>query len=141
MTDIVINSETMGMITAFETLTGASVKDCIDGTDRIIFVINTGLIGKAVGKNGKNIVKLKDMFNKNVQIVEFSDKPEQFVKNVFRNYDVQKVEIEQRGNITHATVTVNPQMKAKAIGKDGKNLKIAREIISRHHKIESVNIA
>jgi len=141
MPDIVLNADTMGMITAFETVTGAMVKDCIDGPEKVIFVISPGNIGQAVGKNGKNIEYLKGLFKKSVQIIEYSDQPEQFVKNVFRNYDVKKVEIEQRGNVTHATVTVNPLFKAKAIGKAGKNLKLARDIISRHHKIESVNVA
>lgn len=141
MPDIILTADTIGLISTFENVTGAKVKDCIDHSDRVIFVVHAGQVGKSVGKNGRNIETLKGLVKKNIQVVEYSEQPEQFVKNVFRNYDVQKVDIEKRGSITHATVTVNPAFKAKAIGKEGKNLKIAREIISRHHNIESVNVA
>jgi N utilization substance protein A len=59
---------------------------------------------------------------------------------VFRDYGVKKVVISYRGKIKHATVTVNPAMKAKAIGKGSKNLKLARDTINRHHDVQSVNI-
>jgi N utilization substance protein A len=51
------------------------------------------------------------------------------------------VALEERGNIIHATVTVDPKVKGKAIGKNGKNLRIAREIVSRHHNIQSISVA
>jgi N utilization substance protein A len=73
--------------------------------------------------------------------VEFSDDPEQFIRNVFYIYDVQDVKIEDRGNIKHATVTVDPKVKGRAIGKGGKNLKIARDIVNRHHDIQSISVA
>ena len=63
-------------------------------------------------------------------MVEYSSDPQKFVMNVFHIYGPQKVEIEQRGNITHATVTVDPKLKGRAIGKAGKNLRIARDIVN-----------
>ena len=72
--------------------------------------------------------------------MEYSEDPEQFVKNVFHIYAPQKVVIEQRGNITHATVTVDPKLKGRAIGKAGKNLRIARDIVNRHHEIQSISV-
>jgi len=72
--------------------------------------------------------------------VEYSDDQEQFVKNVFHIYEPKGVVIEQRGNVTHATVTVNPELKGRAIGKAGKNLRIARDIVNRHHEIQSISV-
>ena len=45
------------------------------------------------------------------------------------------------GKGRHATVTVDPAWKARAIGKAGKNLKIARAILLRHTDIVSVSVA
>ena len=84
--------------------------------------------------------ELKEKTGKNIQVVEYSEDPEQFVKNVFHIYNPQKVVIEQRGNITHATVTVDPKLKGRAIGKAGKNLRIARDIVNRHHEIQSISV-
>jgi N utilization substance protein A len=54
---------------------------------------------------------------------------------------VQSVVIENRGTIVHATVTVDPTVKGRAIGKNGRNLKIARVIVNRHHNVQSINVA
>ena len=142
MGSITFDADTMRLTNLFENQTKVGVKDCIAMDDKIIFVVNNGQIGKAIGKEGKNISKIRKILNKDVHIIEYSDDKEQFIRNVFVYYDVKKVEIEQRGNITHATVTVDPKNKAKAIGKEGKNLRIARDIIARHHEeVQSVNIA
>ena len=81
------------------------------------------------------------MTGKDIQIIEFSDEPVQFVKNVFHSYGVKDVVLEERGNIMHATVTVDPAVKGRAIGKEGKNLRIARDVVNRHHNIQSVSVA
>jgi len=38
-------------------------------------------------------------------------------------------------------VTVDPKVKGKAIGKNGKNLRIARDVVNRHHNIQSISVA
>jgi N utilization substance protein A len=139
--EIVFNEETMRFIGLFQDMTKTTVLDCLDGDDKLVFVVKNGEIGKAVGKKGENIARLKRMLNKEVQVVEFSENPEEFVKNVFRNYDVRKVEIEERGDVVHATVTVDPGKKGRAIGKEGRNLRLARNLIARHHNIQSVSVA
>jgi N utilization substance protein A len=125
----------------FQDLTRTTVVDCVDAEDRLIFVVKAGDIGKAIGKKGENVGKLKRLVNKDIHIVEFSEDPEKFVANVFRNYDVRGVAIEQRGDITHATVTVEPTKKGRAIGKEGRNLRLSRDLIARHHPIQSVSVA
>ena len=90
---------------------------------------------------GENVIRLKNTTGKNIQVVEYSDDPETFIKNVFYNYNVQGVVIENRGNIVHATVTVDPKVKGRAIGKNGRNLKIARDIVNRHHNVQSISVA
>ncbi len=139
--EIVFNEETMRLVGLLQDLTRTTVMDCIDAEDKIVFVVKSGDIGKAVGKKGEHISRLKTMLNKEVQVVEHSEDPREFVKNVFRNYDVKDVVIEQRGEVTHATVTVDPGKKGRAIGKAGKNLRLARNLISRHHNIQSVSVA
>jgi N utilization substance protein A len=125
----------------FETVTQVSARDCIETEEKIVFIVGRGHLGRAIGKEGKNINKIKRLLNKDVHLIEHSDNPEEFIRNVFSYYDVKKVEIENRGTIVHATVTVDPKNKAKAIGKEGRNLRFSRDIISRHHEVQSVSIA
>jgi N utilization substance protein A len=35
---------------------------------------------------------------------------------------------------------VDPKLKGRAIGKAGKNLRIARDIVNRHHEIQSISV-
>src|SRR5207253_2970144 len=87
----------------------------VDAGDKLIFVVKDGDIGKAIGKKGENIAKLKRLINKDIHVVEYSEQPDKFVANVFRNFDVKSVAIEQRGEVVHATVTVETPTEASRI--------------------------
>jgi N utilization substance protein A len=141
MVEIRLDNQTLLSIGLFERVTGVPVKDCVDMEDRIIFMVDQGNITQAVGRNGENVSALRKKLGKVIQMIEFSDDPKRFVASVFHPYEVTSVEIENRGNQIHATVTVNPALKAKAIGRQGRNLKMFREIISRHSDIKSVSVA
>ena len=138
--DIVLTEDTLRYIAPFQQMTPTNAVDCMDTEDKLVFVVEKGQGNIAVGKKGEHVIKLKDMTGKNIQVVEYSDDPQQFVMNVFHIYNPQKVVIGQRGNITHATVTVDPKLKGRAIGKAGKNLRIARDIVNRHHDIQSLSV-
>ena len=141
MTNITLDGNALRYISLFEKVTKTNVKDCIETQDKLIFVVAKGQIGAAVGKKGENVKRLHEMFKKNLDIIEYSDDPEKFLKNIFHNFKIQRIEIERRGSKVHATVSVESKDKGKIIGKDGRNLKLARDILSRHHDIESLSIS
>jgi N utilization substance protein A len=135
MGDITFTEDTLRYITLFEKVTGTQVKDCMETEEKLVFVVEKGQGSRAVGKKGENVIRLKNLTGKNIHVIET------FIKNVFHTYSVQSVAIEDRGNIIHATVTVDPKLKGKAIGKNGKNLRIARDVVSRHHNVQSISVA
>ncbi|MCJ7517035.1 MAG: NusA-like transcription termination signal-binding factor [Methanomassiliicoccales archaeon] len=141
MPDITFTEETLRYISLFENVTRTHVKDCLETEDKLVFVVDPGQANRAVGKGGENVIRMKNTTGKNIQVIEYSDEPEEFIRNVFYSYNVQGVAIENRGNIVHATVTVDPKVKGRAIGKNGRNLKIARDIVNRHHNIQSISVA
>ncbi len=141
MTEIKLDKEALGYMSLFHRLSNISPMDCIDFDDRIIFIVGDGDVARAVGKAGEHVVKFNQMTGRDVLVIEFSSNPETFVKNVFRNYGATKVEVEDRDGVAHATVSVDPTLKGKAIGRAGRNLRMAREIIGRHHPIKSVSVA
>lgn len=76
----------MRLISQFESLTGAGSRDCIvdNRNERIIFVINPGDMGLAIGKGGSSIKKASDvMGGKRIEVVEYSADPSQFLRNCF----------------------------------------------------------
>lgn len=141
MPEVKLTEDTLRYITLFENMTKTHVKDCMETEDKLVFVVDPGQANRAVGKGGENVIRLKNTTGKNIQVIEYSDDAEQFIKNVFYNYGVQSVSIENRGAIVHATVTVDPKVKGRAIGKNGRNLKIARDIVARHHNVQSIIVA
>jgi len=141
MAEIAFDTQTVGYIRLFEERTGARVKDCLEAEEKLIFIVDGGEIPKAVGPGGVLVDRLKDLLKKEIMVVEYSDDPATFVKNVFFAYQARSVEFTPKGKGRHATVTVDPAWKARAIGKSGKNLKIARAILMRHSDIVSVNVA
>lgn len=121
----------------FESLTGASVKDCLVYEDKVIFVVKKGDMGLAIGKGGVNVERMKEIIGKKIEIIEHSDDPAEFVANIFKPINVKVMIVEKDGKNV-AQVIVNPNMKGIIIGKGGKNINKARELVRRHHDIEEV---
>ncbi len=131
-----LNTATIHHITLFEDITKAKVKDCIEQEEKIIFVVNEGELGLAIGKESKNLKLLKSILNKNIDVIEYSDDAVQFIKNIFHNYKVREVRLSEE----RTEVVIDPNDKARAIGKNGRNLRAAREIAQRHHGIQNMVI-
>src|SRR5437762_12092878 len=98
MVEIVFDEQTIKYVALFQDLTRTTVVDCVDATDKLIFVVTEGDIGKAIGKKGENIAKLKRLMNKDIHAVEDSNEPDRGVANVLRNRDVHAGHHEQRGH-------------------------------------------
>jgi N utilization substance protein A len=140
---IKITSNEMRYIALFESITGASVKDCIIDEEhgRVIFVVNEGQIGAAIGKNGRNIHILEKMTGKKHEIIEYSEDPVQFIKNALKPALVKEVRITERPDgKTMAFVTVNPRDKGIAIGKNGRNAERLRFLVKRYFQMQNVSI-
>ncbi len=134
---IKLSSESIRYLTLFESITGASVKDCMVQDDKIIFVVRKGDMGAAIGKGGINIERAKELIGKKIEVIEHSDNPEEFIVNIFKPIKV-RVKIVEKGGKKVAQVSVDPQYKGLAIGKGGKNINKAKELARRHHDIDDI---
>jgi N utilization substance protein A len=142
-TGIKFTSHEMRYIALFQSITGATVKDCIVDADlnRIIFVVKEGSIGMAIGKKGKNIHQLEKMTGKKHEVIEHSDNPAQFIKNALKPAKVDEVRITERmDGKTIAVISVNPKDKGVAIGKNGRNAERIRFLAKRYFQIQNVSI-
>ena len=140
---IKFTSREMRYIALFESITGASVKDCIvdEEQGRVIFVVNEGQVGVAIGKGGRNIRVLERMTGKKHEIIEYSEDPAQFIRNALKPAAVREVRITERPDgKTIAVVNVNPRDKGVAIGKNGRNAERLRFLAKRYFQIQNVSI-
>lgn len=136
-----ITEEDLRALALFEKVTHARALDYVKLDDRIVFVVEAGQLRKALGPQAKSLNRLKELFEKPVDIVEFDEEPQKFLRNIFHQYEVAAVTLSEKGGRKHATVTVKPDEKGRAIGKGGKNLKVAQMLASRHTEIQSVSVA
>jgi len=142
MGEIVLTEDCIRLISQFEALTGASSRDCIidDRNQRVIFVVNPGEMGRAIGKKGASIKKASEEMGKRIEVVEYSPNPEQFIKNCFLPAQVTDVEFQGEEHERVAFVSVRDEDRGIAIGKDGKNIFKAKKLAQRQHDITDVKL-
>jgi N utilization substance protein A len=138
-----LTSDEMRYIALFENITGAIATDCIidDERNRIILIVKRGEVGLAIGKHGSRIKLLKRMTRKDIEIVEHSDNPEDFIKNSFAPARIKEIRITDRlDNRKVAVVTVENQDKGIAIGRNGRTAERTRFLAKRYFQIDNVVI-
>jgi len=137
-----LSTEGIRYIALFENMTGARAKDCFEDTknNRLIFVVRSGDMGLAIGKGGENINRVKKIIGKHIEIIEYSDNPEEFVKNAFHPIPIKNVNIVDKNDKRIAYVEVSTKNKGLAIGRDGRNIEKVKKLSQRHHNIDDVII-
>jgi N utilization substance protein A len=139
MVEITFSNETVQYINVASRYSGALIKDCVMEEDRLVFVVEKGHLGAAIGSKAKNLEKLRELFKKNVKFVEFDDNKERFIKNLCKPYKVNIILQENEGG-SIAKIEVSPRDKSKLIGKGGRNINLIRKLASRHHPIKDVQV-
>lgn len=135
---VTLNTETIGMVTLFENITGASVKDCIvdSNIDAVYFIIEEGEVAKAIGKNGSSVKNAERIFKKNIKLFEFSKDLSTFVKRLIPQ--ATGVRIRNENGKIDVEIKVEKKDRAMVIGRDGKNIKLFKELLQRNHGVSDL---
>ena len=140
---IKITTDQMRLMSLFQNVTGATARDCVEDEkqDRVIFVVNAGKMGLAIGKGGSHIKTLQNIIKRDIELVEYSDDPKVFLKNMLNSKLVTEVKINKRADGTlQAIVIVDPRKKGIVVGREGRNAEKARLLAKRYFEISSVLI-
>ncbi|MCV0372217.1 MAG: NusA-like transcription termination signal-binding factor [Nitrosarchaeum sp.] len=140
---IKLTTDQMRMMSLFQNVTGATARDCVEDEKqgRVIFVVNTGKMGLAIGKGGTHIKSLQNIVKKNVELVEFDEDPAKFLTNLLNSKLVSEVKINKRADGSkQAIVMVDPRKKGIVVGREGRNAEKARLLAKRYFDITSVLI-
>lgn len=117
-------------------MTKADVKDCIISEEKIIFVVKENNAKKAIGKNGANVRYLQNALNKKIEIIEYSEDPLKFIRNIFRPAKMKEMYLSEKSNgkkvINVAPSTDRGLVKSK--------LKTAKFFINKYFNIEEIMV-
>jgi N utilization substance protein A len=135
-----LSQEEIRYIALFENLTGAVTKDCIvdEGENRILFVVKNGTMGMAIGRKGANIQKVRQALAKRIEVIEHSEDPAEFVRNILHPIRMKEVTVSQEGDRRFIRLVVDERDKEQVLGRKGKNLQKIRMLMERHHGISEM---
>lgn len=143
MPEIKITSDQLGLISLFQSMSGATVKDCIvdEKGERMIFLVSRGQMGLAIGRKGATIQNIERAVKRAVEVVEWSDDPAEMIKNALDPRFVSEVRITDRLDGTKsAVVVVDPRKKGAVLGRGGKNAEKVRLLAKKYFDILNVQI-
>jgi transcription termination/antitermination protein NusA len=140
---IKLTSEELGLMSMFQNISGATVRDCVIDTkmERVIFIVGQGEMGLAIGKSGATIKKVQEAIGKQVELVEWSDDAKQFIMNSLNPQYITEIRMSEKADGTKsATVVVEQKRKGALLGKEGRNAEKARLLARRHFSVETIHI-
>ena len=126
-----LSNDEMKCIAAFESETGAVVKDCLITEGAVAFIVKQGDLGRAIGKKGANITRVRQMFARQVLVFEDSEDLQQFIRNLFGQIPVKNINVHEKMETKTAFVSVDGQDRGSAIGKNGERIKLGRALLLR----------
>ena len=140
---IKLTTDQIRLISLFQNVTKTTARDCIDDEkqNKIIFVVNEGKMGLAIGKGGSNIKSLQNILKRNVELVEHFDDPIKFLKNILNPKLVNEIKLDNKPDgSSQAIVIVDQGKKGLVVGREGRNAEKARLFAKRYFDISSVQI-
>ncbi|WP_132056920.1 NusA-like transcription termination signal-binding factor [Halorussus amylolyticus] len=138
-------------IALFEDETGATARDCVvfDAADageddaktdeRVVFLVKSGDMGRAIGSGGENVRKVEAQLGKDVTLVEDADTAENFVANALAPAAVYNVTVSEDDE-TVAYAEVDSADTGVAIGEGGRNILAAEKLAKRHYDIDDIQL-
>jgi N utilization substance protein A len=139
LSNVKITGDEMKFIQLLQNMTGATIVDCIIEDETIIFTVKKGEIGLAVGKGGEKIKRFRALTNKQVEIFEFIEDPEKFLRNALKPANVKDIRmVDKVGGGKIVMINIDPHDKGIAIGKNGENIKKIRFLAKRYFDFENV---
>ena len=140
---IKLTTDQIRLMSLFQNVTKATARDCVEDEkqDKIIFVVQEGKMGLAIGKGGSNIKSLQNTIKRNVELVEYFDDPIKFLKNIFNPKLVNEVKLDTKPDgSSQATIIVDHGKKGLVVGREGRNAERARLFAKKYFNISSVLI-
>ena len=134
-----LTSDEIFYLNALNSITKANARDCVVQGNTIAFLIKKSEIGKAIGKSAFGVKKLRETLKLNVELLEFDEKPEEFIKKALYNIKVKEVKFSEKENKKTARVVLESGERRKILNNMGR-VKRIKALAQRNYGIENIKI-
>lgn len=132
------DAQLIGYINIFENITKTNVKDCfMNNKDQLVFIVNEGQAGKAIGKGGLNAKRLEELLKKKIKVIEFNEDVIKFTKNFLSPIKFDDISIDNKEIQIKAK---DSKTKGLLIGRDSKNLLQLEQTIKKFFSIDKIKV-
>lgn len=135
---IVFDTETIRIITLFENITNANVKDCIVRDNVVYILVDEGNLKKALGQKGMLIKMIEKILGKKVKVFEYSKDVVDFIKKSIPK--VISLKVRNENGKKAIEIKVDRSVRGLVIGRNRRNLKIYKELLERHYGVSELKV-
>ncbi len=123
----------IGYVNIFENITQTTVKDVFyDEQQTLVFIINQGAAGKAIGKHGSNVKRLAGLLKKRIKIIAYHTDVLEFVKNCL--FPIIPKSVTQENMVVTITAN-NSHDKSLLYGRNKTNLYNIQMIVNKFYPV------
>ena len=130
-----LNRDGIAYINSMLSVANVIPKDCIVDDNTVVFLVEEEKIGAAIGKQGKNAETLRKQLKKNIEIMQYAESPEEFIKGALRKVKIKKIENNEGSMIAF----LSPEDK-RIVMQNSSRIKRIRIIMERNYKIKDFKI-
>ncbi len=128
---ITIDNYALRTMAFFKEKTRVSPLNCIVTKDSIIFLVENGLVRKAIGKDAVNVKYLRSQFKKEIKIFEKGEDIDKTISNFIYPIKLNSSKIHRR---VLSMLLMDPKDRRKLLGNGQTTLKQLKEVINLYHQ-------
>ncbi len=137
MSNTHLDRNSLELMQVFEQRTRAKVADVIEDGDNVVFIVEVGGIGKAIGKGGSTLMRLREALSpRNIEVIEDAEDWRSMIEKTLRGAVIRNIANEDN----RISISVDSATRGIAIGKSGSNIKKLKLALKRKFGIEDAKI-
>lgn len=126
-----LTGDELQLFSLFSKLCGVEAVDFEKTDYALVFLVQKKDLGRAIGKQGATLQRLRNAMKQNVFVFADSDDLEEFVRGLYNNISILSVEIREAMGDKAVFLHVPEKDRGLAIGKEGMRIKIAKQLLKR----------
>lgn len=128
---ITIDNYALRTMAFFKEKTGVSPLNCIVTKCSIIFLVDDGLVRRAIGKDAVNVKYLRNQFKKEIKIFERGESLDETVSNFIYPIKLNSLKVHRR---VLSMLLMNPKDRRILLGNGQTTLRQLKEVINLYHQ-------